>query len=64
MKSLIVNKQLLLSIDEELEEARSRLEFVNEELLCPMWMLGNVYRYKLATERRELKNRLRRLTDE
>lgn len=41
-----------------------RLVFIEGELECPIWMLGNKYRYRLATERRELKIKLKRMLDE
>lgn len=41
-------------------DIRERLEFIVGELKCPTWMLGNKYRYRLATEKRELIHRLNR----
>lgn len=48
-------------VDDEEVDIRERLEFVQSELECPVWMLGNRYRYNLATEKRLLVNELERI---
>jgi hypothetical protein len=46
------------TVDEILENLQDRLDFITSELECPTWMLGNVYRYKLATEARSILRRM------
>ena len=54
----------VVTLDDEICNCEERLVFVLGELECPVWMLGNKYRYKLAAERRELHNKINRLIDE
>lgn len=49
------------TVDEVKEKLVSELDYVAGELECPTWMLGNVYRYKLATRKRELEKRIREI---
>ena len=52
------------NVFELIDDINDRLYFINSELECPLWMLGNRYRYILATEKRELENKLKRIYDE
>lgn len=55
--------KILLSnvVDDKEVDLRERLAFVLGELQCPVWMLGNRYRYNLTVEKRILVNRLKRI---
>jgi hypothetical protein len=42
----------------QVERMETRLEFITSELECPVWMLGSVYRDRLAVEARSILRRM------